>query len=202
MNTLPPFTYRSTHPMPSVPKQRGAALFIALIALVSMTLAGIALVRSVDTSNLIAGNLAFRQAALHASDVGVEKAFDALGTIVTTSLDANYPGGCSAGACNYYPVLQATDANGVPTVISWSSVPATAVNTDYNVKYVIDRLCSGPAPVTDITGKCYADTQTGGGTKKSGGVVFSGAQTVYYRVTVRVEGPRNTTSMVQAIFSR
>ena len=202
MNTLPPFTYRPTYPMALALKQRGAALFIALIALVSMTLAGIALVRSVDTSNLIAGNLAFRQAALHASDVGIEKAFDALGTIVTTSLDANYPGGCSAGACNYYPVLQATDTKGVPTVIIWASVPSTTINADYNVKYVIDRLCQGPAPVTDIAGKCYADAKTGGGTKKSGGVVFSGAQSVYYRVTVRVEGPRNTTSMAQAIFSR
>lgn len=188
--------------MPLVLKQRGAALFIALIALVSMSLAGIALVRSVDTSNLIAGNLAFRQAALHASDVGIETAFDALGTIVASSLDANYPSGCSAGACKYYPTLQATDTKGVPTVITWATVPSTAINTDYNVKYVIDRLCQGPAPVTDISGKCYADAKTGGGTKKAGGVVFSGTQSVYYRVTVRVEGPRNTTSMVQAILSR
>lgn len=188
--------------MPAVLKQRGAALFIALIALVSMTLAGIALVRSVDTSNLIAGNLAFRQAALHASDVGIENAVDALGTIVTTSLDTNYPGGCATGACKYYPIFQATDASGVPLVISWSSVPATTVNTDYSVKYVIDRLCTGPAPVTDIVGKCYADAQTGGGSHKANAPVFSGAQAVYYRVTVRVEGPRNTTSMVQAILSR
>lgn len=202
MTTLPPFTYRPTYPMALALKQRGAALFIALIALVSMTMAGIALVRSVDTSNLIAGNLAFRQAALHASDVGIETAVDALGTIVASSLDANYPSGCSAGACKYYPILQATDSKGVPTVISWASVPSTAINTDYKVKYVIDRLCQGPAPVTDIAGKCYADAKTGGGTKKAGGVVFSGTQSVYYRVTVRVEGPRNTTSMVQAILSR
>lgn len=182
--------------------QKGAALFIALIALVAMSLAGIALVRSVSTSNIISGNLAFRQAALHTTDVGIEKAVDALGTIVTTSLDANYPSGCATGACNYYPTLQATDANGVPTVINWSLVPATVVNTDYSVKYVIDRLCNGPAPVTDITGKCYASAQTGGGTKKSGGIVFSGSQAVYYRVTVHVDGPRNTTSLVQVLLSR
>lgn len=188
--------------MPSELKQRGAALFIALIALVSMTLAGIALVRSVDTSNLIAGNLAFRQATLHASDVGIENAVNDLGTIVTSSLDTNYPSGCTTGACKYYPILQATDASGVPTVINWPSVPATTVNTNYNVKYVIDRLCAGPAPVTDIVGKCYADAQTGGGSHRANAPVFSGAQAVYYRVTVRVEGPRNTTSMVQAILSR
>jgi hypothetical protein len=55
-------------------RQRGSALFIALISLVTMTLAGIALVRSVDTINLISGNFSFRQAALHASDLGVEAA--------------------------------------------------------------------------------------------------------------------------------
>lgn len=182
--------------------QGGAALFIALIALVAMSLAGIALVRSVSTSNIISGNLAFRQAALHTTDAGVEKAVNTLGTIVTTSLDAKYPSGCATGACTYYPTLQATDASGVPAVINWSLVPATVVNTDYSVKYVIDRLCSGPAPVTDIAGKCFTGTQTGGPTKKSGGEIFSGAQVVYYRITVHVDGPRNTASMVQAIVSR
>lgn len=200
MNT--PLAHRLTRAMPLALKQRGATLFIALIALVSMMLAGIALVRSVDTSNLIAGNLAFRQAALQASDTGVETAFDALGTIVTTSLDANWPDGCADGACNYYPTIQATDAKGVPTIISWEDVPATTVDASYNVKYVIDRLCNGPVPVTDIAGNCYADALIGGGTKKAGGIVFSGTQAVYYRATVRVEGPRNTVSMVQAILSR
>lgn len=203
MNSPAPRMHRSTRLGATLRQQRGAALFIALIALVSMTMAGIALVRSVDTSNLIAGNLAFRQAGLHASDVGVETAFDALGTIVTTSLDANWPSGCATGACNYYPTMQATNAKGIPTVIGdWSTVPFTTVNGDYHVKYVIDRLCNGPTPVTDITGNCYADAVAGGGTRKAGGVVFSGAQAVYYRVTVRVEGPRNTTSMVQALLSR
>ena len=44
---------------PSRRKQSGVVLFISLIILVAMSLAGIALIRSVDTSNLIAGNLAF-----------------------------------------------------------------------------------------------------------------------------------------------
>ena len=202
MNTLPPLTHRPISHISPAPKQRGATLFIALIALVSMTLAGIALVRSVDTSNLIAGNLAFRQAALHASDTGVETAFDALGTIVTTSLEANWPGGCAPGACNYYPTIQATDGRGVPAAINWAAVPATAVNTTYDVKYVIDRLCKGPAPVTDIAGNCFNDAPKDDGSKKAGAVVFSGTQAVYYRATVRVEGPRYTVSMAQAIFAR
>ena len=71
-------------------KQRGVSLIIAMIALVAMTLAGLALIRSVDTSNVISGNLAFRQASLHATDVGVEAALAALGTIVTTSEGRRY----------------------------------------------------------------------------------------------------------------
>lgn len=192
-------------------KQRGASLFIALIALVSMTLAGIAMVRSVDTTNVIAGNLAFRQSALHTTDVGVEAAVNALAGITGSALESNWPSGCAVGECNYYPTgqvtdtIQATDTKGVPTMINWSLVPITAtINGGYTVKYVIDRLCKGPAPVTDIIGKCYAasSTTTGGGTKKAGGVVFTSSQKVYYRVTVQVSGPRNTISYAQVLLSR
>ena len=43
--------------------QRGVVLFIALIAMVVMSLAGVALIRSVDTTGSVAGNLAFREAS-------------------------------------------------------------------------------------------------------------------------------------------
>ena len=183
------------------PGQRGSALIIALISLVTMTLATIALIRSVDTANLIAGNFAFRQAALQASDAGVETAVNDLGTIVTTSLDANWPAGCAAGACNYYPTQQPVDARGVPAVTNWGAVPAITVS-DYTVQYVMDRLCQGPAPVTDIAANCYSVTPVASGAKNAGAITFSSAQTVYYRVTVRVSGPRNTVSMVQAVLNR
>lgn len=185
-------------------KQRGASLIIALIALVAMTMAGLALIRAVDTTNVIAGNLAFRQAALHTTDVGVEMAFAALGTIISTSLDANYPSGCASGACNYYPTQQAVAVNsaGVPTIINWNTVPTTTVDSSYTVQYVIDRLCVGPAPVTDITAKCMHTTSTSVGSKKAGAASFSSAQQVYYRATTRVVGPRNTVSIVQTLYAR
>jgi type IV pilus assembly protein PilX len=168
-----------------------------------MTLAGIALVRSVDTINLISGNFSFRQAALHASDLGVEAAVSDLATIVATSLDAIYPTNCTSGSdCKYYPTMQATDSSGVPTVAgSWASVPSTTTNS-YKVQYIIDRLCKGPAPVTNITANCYSDTPANNGNKNAGGISFSGAQKVYYRVTVHVTGPRYTVSMAQVVLSR
>ena len=51
-------------------RQGGVVLMIALIILVALTLGGIALVRSVDTTNLISGNLAFQQAATRAGEAG------------------------------------------------------------------------------------------------------------------------------------
>ena len=55
-------------------RQSGVVLIVALIMLIAMTLAALALVRSVDTTNIIAGNLSFQQAATHAGDRGVESA--------------------------------------------------------------------------------------------------------------------------------
>ncbi len=193
-------------------KQSGVVLFIALIVLVALTMAGIALVRSVDTSNVISGNLAFKQSTLQAADLGVEAAAGALPTIVATTLD-NVVTPTGSGTYWYYPTRREDDASGVPTTkeygaggsataINWTNVPDAATSTGNTVKVVIDRLCQGPPPVTDIEGKCFADAGTGGGTKKAHGTQFTGATTTYYRVTVRVTGPRNTTSMVQAILTR
>lgn len=183
--------------------QRGVSLIIALIALIAMTLAGLALIRSADTSNVISGNLAFREASLHATDVGVETALTTLATVVTSSPDANYPAGCAVGACNYYPTLQsAVTASGVPTVINWGTVPQNTVDGSYAVQYVVDRLCTGPTPVTDVAGKCMNMTGTSVGSKKAGAVSFTSASQVYYRVTVRVVGPRNSVSLVQTTYAR
>lgn len=193
--------------------QRGSSLFIALIVLVAMTLAAISLVRSVDTANVIAGNFAFKQAAIQASDLGVEAAFTQLPTIIANSLDTVVtpaPGGTTNYW--YYPTMRTLDANGLPTTqelgaagaataINWGGVPVATTNSGYSVQYVIDRLCQGPPPVTDIQAKCLADEPTGGGSKKLGSVQFSSSAAVYYRATVRVSGPRNTVSMVQVVLS-
>jgi type IV pilus assembly protein PilX len=176
-------------------KQRGVVLLIALIALVALTLAGIALVRSIDTGNVIAGNLAFKQAALQVSDTGVEAAVAALPNIVSGSLDTDIPG-------QYFATIQPVDANGIPTTINWNTSVTPATNVGgYSVQYVIDRLCQGPLPVTDIQNSCVADAPLGGGSHKANAPVFSSSAVVYYRVTVRVTGPRNAVSMVQVIVS-
>lgn len=55
--------------------QRGVILLIALIMLVAMTLAGIGMMRSIDTGSLVAGNMAFQRSTMDASDAGTNVAF-------------------------------------------------------------------------------------------------------------------------------
>ncbi|QJC56442.1 hypothetical protein HC248_01748 [Polaromonas vacuolata] len=182
--------------------QHGVALVISLIALIAMTLAGLALMRSVNTGNVISGNLAFRQATLQATDVGVEAAFTLLSGLAITAPDANFPVNCVLGTCNYYSTrLDSLSTSGIPTLIDWSLVPKATLNQSYSVQYVIDRLCDGPTPVTDIASKCMNNASQAVGSKKAGAVTFSSANQVFYRATVRVTGPRNTNSFVQVIYA-
>jgi len=132
-------------------KQRGVVLLIALIILVAMTLAGIGMMRSVDTGNLIAGNLAFRQATMNASDAGTSAGFNALVAVANSGatnksiLDSNAGAACPVGATaagcpgaainlpGYFPTPINHPANGICEVrnvctqqseINWWSVAA------------------------------------------------------------------------------
>ncbi len=197
-------------------RERGMVLFIALIVLVAMTLAGVALERSVDTSNLIAGNLAFKQSTLLAADLGIEVGASVLPNISVNSIDTDLTPAASSTNPNYwyYATRRQTDANGVPTqkqfiaggtatAINWTQVPVAQTISGNSVQIVIDRLCNGPTPVTDLAGNCFSDPAAlGSGSYKSGGTNFTGVPPVYYRVTARIAGPRNTVSMVQAILNR
>lgn len=54
--------------------QQGIVLLVALIALVALSLSGIVLMRSVDTSNVISGNFAFNEATTQMAEVGINEA--------------------------------------------------------------------------------------------------------------------------------
>jgi Tfp pilus assembly protein PilX len=211
--------------------QQGVVLFIALIVLVAMSLAGIALMRSVDTNVLIAGNLAFRQGATMAGDWGVE---DARKLIDRNSKDpvTNQPLNILendtpvlaqlSGIPNppwpntaYYATWQdASDLTGnTPTVaddFNWSIARDMGTDAAGNqVSYVIHRLCDSGGPATSASVNCIKTSGAGGSASDDGtkGVVAYGAaalpgtSTVYYRVTVRIVGPRNTVSYVQAVLN-
>jgi Tfp pilus assembly protein PilX len=187
-------------------RARGAVLFIALIVLVAMTLAGIAIMRSVDTATLIAGNLAFKQGTVASSDNGIEQAYQWLiANRAALALD-NLPQGYNSGYAT--PVWTTAGA--------WAS--AVTVGTDAagnTISYVIHRMCNcadtlynGTSATCPQGNQCALDNPTGTGTPPppAQGESFSIGSPgylqdprVYYRITVRSQGPRNTVSYIQSM---
>lgn len=192
-------------------EQKGVVLLIALIVLVAMTLGGIALVRSVDLTNIIAGNLAFRQAATHSADRGIETAIawlEAAGVLLESDQPAEgYSANGNAVARSPDPGNPAIDTweEFWPTLEAANRVRTLAADVAGNtVSLVIDRMCSSPGnPVTggaNCSGSAVISSAQGNA-EEGGEVGVSAPVGVYYRITTRVVGPRNTVSFVQAIVS-
>jgi Tfp pilus assembly protein PilX len=186
-------------------RQRGVVLFIALIVMVAMSLAAIALIRSVDTTNAIVGNLAFRLASILPANAGIEQAASALfsdadiGDVVHIADKTN-----NLSTENYFAYRQAgEDARGVPALLQKKSTASAltkkfdATDTDTHVTYLIERMCLATGPAT--TGNCDLLPPKGSPGNTLGDYESAGAKLPFYRVTVRVDGPKNTASFVQAM---
>lgn len=197
--------------MPSAKHQRGIVLFIALIALVAMSLAGIALMRSVDTANVIAGNFAFKESTLNETDQATEFAITALPGLVGTT-------GTTPSANQYLPVKSSVDSQGIPTSVDWTAVAAQHDNSTGNdVQYVVERMCdpvvnpttgavisaNGPDQNNrgDVTDFCITAPQCSPGVSINT-PPFCVAGDINYRITTRVTGPRGTVSVVQSVVTR
>jgi type IV pilus assembly protein PilX len=180
-------------PMMSRRSQSGVVLFIALIVLVAMTLAGIAIMRSVDTGVQISGNVAFKQSTLSAADRGIDDAFQFLTNNVTSGLLNNNYGDNAYYAAVTDPASWADD--GV-----WADAKLLPEDDAGNtVSYVIHRVCDKAGLYSGVN--CAQTPKTGGEAGNSQAIFgnqFTATPIVYYRVTVRVDGPRNTMSIVQA----
>jgi len=176
-------------------------LFIALIVLVAMSLAGVALIRGVDTANLIAGNLAFKQTATYGGDWGAEQARTWLSGQVATDLYNDVPG-------RYFASMQTgldfTATDPARPDFDWTnnSFDAGADPAGNQVNYVVHRMCDlagNPSTVNCVrtsTGGTIGGTQ-GGATY--GSAALPSTSQIYYRITARITGPRNTVSYVQVM---
>jgi type IV pilus assembly protein PilX len=188
--------------------QKGIVLIVAIIAIVAMSFAVYAMLRS-TTGNLgIAGNIAFKKNATSAADKGVDAG--------TAWVVAN----SSVLGTNTGPGYFASwDKNFDPFTYNWSAATAVQVPTDgfgNEIMYVVHRLCLNPGSPSGAAQECVRpstlNNQGGTGYTRSGGVPTAGAPSdrvtggalsimpaAYYRITTRVAGPRNTLSYTQVI---
>lgn len=182
--------------------QRGLVLIVALVVLVAITIAGAAMMRSVDTSTLVAGNLAFQQAATHAADKGVEQAFAML---KQKAADKTLH---ESDTSNGYFATR-TEADNPREGKSWQqfwqdtlAAHARDAGEDQfknHLYYVVHRECALAKPAADA--QCVASPANTGGRNNSQRINpfnYRAATSVYYRITVRVVGPRRTESYVQS----
>ncbi len=189
-------------------RQEGLVLVMALIVLVLVTLAGLSMIRSVDTTTLVAGNLAFQQAATRTSDRGVEAAVATLQTLSTGNALA-----VNDQTNSYFATMSAVDSpdpavaarKDWPTLwanrFAANAAPAVSDGDGNDIQYVIHRLCANAAP-SNAGGNCVTTpgqaTGAGSGEDSNEVQVQGSGNRVYYRITVRVTGPRRTESYVQA----
>lgn len=152
--------------------QRGVTLVFALITLLALSLAAVALIRSVDTGSTILGNLSFKQDTLLATERASGLALDWISkniqgsTLESDSNSKNGNGYLAAHVAGLDPLGKKIDANRI--VIDWDGNdcktyatgsyakcvypsneldmrPTTSLLNagDIKARYLIMRLCNG-----------------------------------------------------------
>jgi type IV pilus assembly protein PilX len=190
-------------PRPSPRSQNGVVLFVALIAMVILALAGVALMRAVDTSAGVAGNLAFRQSSYPAVNQAIEESINAIfkaRTVPTTQSDS--PGD------NYFAAIQPNESKqGVPAILlgAYSTMSAAfdgAGHINYTdpvsgaeVRWVVERICNDTGAVSIAKCDTLPPKVSQAGTDNKPGIPLPPIP--LFRVTVRADIP-NTNAVSYA----
>lgn len=199
--------------------QQGAVLLTALVMLVALMLGAASLMRMVESSNQLAGNLAFKRAATLAAENGVEAAIDWLEQQSAATLASD------VAAAGYYASATATvDASGnaaasTTAAIDWKNNQCGDIarsvclatmalpgvdGAGHSVRYLIQRLCSGNGSLA-ASGECALYLESEAESSSRGAIAYgsekrlTGQPWAFYRITARAVGPRDTVGLVQVL---
>ena len=182
--------------------QQGVTLIVVLVLLLVMLLGGLSMARMTEVGTLVAGNVAAKERALQASEVGINTAFARVVALVNTDADDG----------SWYAAQQrATDADGVPMNVNWDSAPEVQVgsNNEYSVRYFVDRQCS-LANVTNPQRECLlrqANAPQSGAACKQEDCSYDPPAGRQFRITVRVttigrNGQADVSTFVQSLVTK
>jgi Tfp pilus assembly protein PilX len=191
-------------------RQKGMVLIIALLVLVAMTLASIGLMRSVDTSTLAIANLVLRQTADEAAFVAIEREIRRIEALAQTNIDQfdnNF-------ALGYYAAIQAGEnTKGIPVLLQNrqdAGVTRHQVDSLGNAaRVMVERLCTQAGPFDSsrcVFGGLASSASSVGDTvnanEQPGAITTVGTTPLaLYRITARIDGPRNVVSYAQSIIT-
>ena len=188
-----------------------------MMIMVIMAITGLALLRAVDSGNLVAGNIGFKQAAITAADSALK---DSAGFLMTGTLtadsatDAYYATGAKVmdwtGQRTPGDTTDDVDWDGTKSGITTKAKQATFANgtqidaSGNRAYYVMHRMCDhtgSPGAVGTSCATTNSQSAATGSTRVGtsyGQKALTTSVQVYYRITVKVVGPRNTVSYSQA----
>lgn len=132
-----------------ITRQRGITMVVVLLLMTVMLLGGLALARITESSILVSGNVAVKEASVQASEVGLNTAQAAL--IALANENAN-------SGTWYSATMLPVDANGIPA-IDWSTTPTVNVGR-FTVTYAVDRMCTVAALVNSTASASSRSTRT------------------------------------------
>jgi Tfp pilus assembly protein PilX len=210
---LTPLTQQRIHGNYS--RQKGVVLLITLIMLVAMTLAAIALMRSVDNSNLVAGNLAFQQSSMNTADLGTEQAIQYLyNSVPNLQCDGTIPTNlCAQGYKSFHQSALEPPTVGITWENYWNSMVGgpgvkalVGMPAGYSGAFVIEAMCAQPQQLNCTVASSTTTTTTPqgqdmGSNNRDFSTITNTTNAHYYRITTRVAGPRNSVAYVQAMIA-
>lgn len=206
--------------------QRGASLLFAMVTVVALSLAAVAMIRSVDTGTTILGNLSFKQDTLLATDDATRLAIQWLDesqqtdpeALNVTQADLGYRAhlvpGLDPTSTSLSPKRVAIDWNNDscrsqrgPTPVDCLKARELTLANQITARYLIVRLCSEAGSSTAGNNQCPRPlNSTRQFTKEQGEInsqnavrIGSSSTAEYFRIVVRAQGARNTVSTTETL---
>jgi type IV pilus assembly protein PilX len=204
---------------------RGVTLIFALITLAVLALASVGLMRSVDTSARILGNLGIKHDALRSSDSAAETAIKWIQDNPAALLADGAGGtGYFATAADALDPTGTHASNTSRALVDWPGKPCTSATSGtftggcltpkalpdgpngIKSSYVITRLCTAAGSPADTGNNCAVPVISSAAMSPVRGEVSyaenlraSGTAGQYYRILVRTEGARNAIAFTETI---
>lgn len=196
-------------------RERGVSLFIVLIGVLTLSLAALAIIRTVDTGSLIVGNLAFRDAAVGAANRVVETTEIPWITANSGSLETSNPaqgytkdltagidatGNCTDTGnsdCTGSAKINWNDdncgncvANGTCNACLQAS-PASTAN-GYTSRFLIARVLGADGKGPTVKSSSGNECQRAGEVAYGGGCGTGATDVPFFRIFIKTTGPHNT----------
>lgn len=169
--------------------QRGVVLFVALIVLVAMSLAGVSMMRAVGTGTQVAGNLTLHHSSVQAPEAAFENALAQIVNRMNTGTTRQPEEGTSY---SYLDIAQPIEQR------SWANAQNLGTDpvTGNKVEVMIDRLCTLVAATLADCETTFVPTTNGNGNGQ-GTTNPSYEPYRHFRIIARITDPKGKVTFIE-----